>query len=184
MTRFMTMHVRFDQVEVFKLRHYSNDVTLLTKKSYQIDNFELDRQTKRRSKKRFHRSDLYREWVITQGLIVDDETDDGTSFFDDISSPSPNDRLAMEKIQEAASRKNPKVKGIQIVDDETDDKCLHDIISSLSAIDRLAMEKIQKAGEKRTKRRQRRRRGQFFFHTQKRRSCSRAVRKGSVSIAV
>ncbi len=99
------MHVRFDQVEVFKLRHYSNDVTLLTKKSYQIDNFELDRQTKRRSKKRFHRSDLYREWVITQGLIVDDETDDGTSFFDDISSPSPNDRLAMEKIQEARIQK-------------------------------------------------------------------------------
>jgi len=161
----MTMHVRFDQVDVFKLRHYSNDVTLLTKKSYQIDSFELERQTKRRSKKRFHRSDLYREWVLTQGLIVDDDkTDDGTSFFDDISSPSPNDRLAMEKIQEAASRKNPKVKkGIQIVDDETDDKCLHDIVSSLSAIDRLAMEKIQKASEKRTKRRQRRRKGQIFF---------------------
>lgn len=104
----MNYHVRFDQVEVFQLRrHSSRDVTLHTRTKYQIDSFELGRQTKRRSMKRFHRSDLYREWVVTHGLKVHNESD-GTSLIDDIFlSPSPTDKLAMEKSQKAAKHKNP-----------------------------------------------------------------------------
>lgn len=173
----MNYHVRFDQVEVFQLRrHSSRDVTLHTRTKYQIDSFELGRQTKRRSMKRFHRSDLYREWVVTHGLKVNNESD-GTSLIDDIFlSPSPTDKVAMEKSQKAAKHKNPQVKGIKIVDDETDVKSFHDImLSSPSAIDRLAMDKIKKADETRTTTRLRRR--NLFYHRQRRRSGFSAVRE-------
>ena len=103
------MSVKFNQVEVFELRQYSNTtITEHQKEIYTIDDFESKRKNKRRTMKQFHLSDLYREeiWVIKQKKqqkvreIVEVDEMRG-----DISSPSTIDRLAMEKVQEANDSK-------------------------------------------------------------------------------
>jgi hypothetical protein len=112
------MYVRFDKVEVFRLRRESN-LAILTKKKYQIDYFELERQKKRRTKGQFHRSDLYREWVLAQkGMVdVDDNDDeavkhseDHTTSIKEISAyfdrlAIDNYKLAVDKIYEADQKR-------------------------------------------------------------------------------
>jgi len=113
------MHVRFDEVEVFKLRRESN-LVIQTKKIYQIDYFELKRQNKRRTKDQFHRSDLYREWVLVQKRIIDDDDDDEDEddkhseghttdsikevFVGKSSIPEYFDRLAIDKYRLAVDK--------------------------------------------------------------------------------
>ena len=152
------MHVRFDEVEVFKLRRESN--LILPQKIYQIDYFELKRQNKRRTKDQFHRSDLYREWVLVQKRIIDDDSDDEDDkhseghttdsikevFVGKSSIPEYFDRLAIDKY-------------------------------------RLAVDKIRKADQRRIrKQRRRRRRNQSNREPGRRGSCFSAVRKGSYSL--
>ncbi len=112
------MHVRFDKVEVFRLRRESNRA-ILTKKKYQIDYFELKRQKRRRTKGQFHRSDLYREWVLVQkGMVdVDDNDDEAdkhserhttsikevSAYFDRLAID--NYRLAVDTIYKADQRR-------------------------------------------------------------------------------
>ena len=149
------MHVRFDKVEVIKLRRESN-LVIQTKKIYQIDYFELKRQNKRRTKDQFHRSDLYREWVLVQKRIIEDEDDkhseghttDSIKLFVGKSNSIPEyfDRLAIDKY-------------------------------------RLAVDKIRKADQRRIrKQRRRRRRNQSIREPGRRGSCFSAVRKGSYSL--
>lgn len=154
------MHVRFDKVEVIKLRRESN-LVIQTKKIYQIDYFELKRQNKRRTKNQFHRSDLYREWVLVQKRIIDDDNDDEddkhseghtTDSIKEVfvgksnSVPEYFDRLAIEKY-------------------------------------RLAVDKLRKADQRRIrKQRRRRRRNQSNREPGRRGSCFSAVRKGSMSM--
>mmetsp|Transcript_15566 Transcript_15566/g.22129 ORF Transcript_15566/g.22129 Transcript_15566/m.22129 type:complete len:139 (+) Transcript_15566:55-471(+) len=91
------MTIKFDQVEVFKLRQYSNTASVHTKKVYPIDSFELERKNKRRTIAQFHRSDLYREeiWIAKQKkaqgerqIVQVDE-----NIRDDISSSSPSEKI-------------------------------------------------------------------------------------------
>ena len=153
------MHLRFDKVEVIKLRRESN-LVIQTKKIYQIDYFELKRQNKRRTKNQFHRSDLYREWVLVQKRIIDDDSDDEDDikhseghttdsrevYVGKSSIPEYFDRLANEKY-------------------------------------RLAVDKIRKADQRRIrKQRRRRRRNQSNREPGRRGSCFSAVRKGSYSL--
>ncbi len=151
------MHVRFDKVEVIKLRRESNLV--ITKKIYPIDYWELKRQNKRRTKDQFHRSDLYREWVLVQKRIIDDDDDEDEDeghttdsikevFVGKSSIPEYFDRLAIDKY-------------------------------------RLAVDKIRKADQRRIrKQRRRRRRNQSNREPGRRGSCFSAVRKGSMSIVL
>ena len=155
------MHVRFDKVEVIKLRRESN-LVIQTKKIYQIDYFELKRQNKRRTKDQFHRSDLYREWVLVQKRIIDDDVDEDENdkhseghttdsikevvFVGKSSIPEYFDRLAIDKY-------------------------------------RLAVDKLRKADQRRIrKQRRRRRRNQSNREPGRRGSCFSAVRRGSMSM--
>lgn len=96
------MHVRFDKVEVFRLRRESH-LAVLTKKIYQIDYFELNRKKKRRTKGQFHRTDLYREWALVQKGMVDvDDNDDEDDKHSEVHTTSTKevsvyfDRLAID----------------------------------------------------------------------------------------
>lgn len=151
------MHVRFDKVEVIKLRRESNLV--ITRKICPIDYWELKRQNKRRTKNQFHRSDLYREWVLVQKRVIDDDSDDEDDkhseghttdsrevYVGKSSIPEYFDRLAIDKY-------------------------------------RLAVDKIRKADQRRIrKQRRRRRRNQSNREPGRRGSCFSAIRKGSYSL--
>jgi hypothetical protein len=154
------MHVRFDKVEVFRLRRESN-LVIQTKKIYQIDYFELKRQNRRRTKDQFHRSDLYREWVLVQKRIIDDDDED-------------------EDDKHSEAHTNSSIKEVFVGKGSS----IPEYFDRL-AIDkyRLAVDKIRKADQRRIrKQRRRRRRNQSNREPGRRGSCFSAVRKGSYSL--
>ena len=161
------MHVRFDKVEVFRLRRESNLVIIHTKKIYQIDYFELKRQNKRRTKDQFHRSDLYREWVLVQKRIIDDDIIHNDDSDDEDNEHSEDHPSSIKEVFVGKSS-------------------IPEYFDRL-AIDkyRLAVDKIRKADQRRIrKQRRRRRRNQSNREPGRRGSCFSAVRKGSMSMVL
>lgn len=139
------MHVRFNQVEVCTSIQYIN-ATVHTRKKYEIDCFELKRKNKRRTKKQFHKSDLYREWIIKSKQMVTEVTGDDkkmrdtrSSFFDSIEKLIYGD----------------------------------DVIALVSSTEKISVKKIMKAEKARIRRQQRRR--ERFKNLERRGSCFSAV---------
>ena len=70
------------------------------KEVYEIDKFEAERSGKRRSMRQFHKSGLYRDWILWQEKVKHvDETDDYTFF--GTRRPSHIPKLSMEAMREA-----------------------------------------------------------------------------------